>query len=240
MQRAEKDKLKFRLSLLLTLLAIGVLWIVKIIETSIDENAFAHYGVLPRDVSGLKGIFLYPFIHGDWDHLISNSIPLLVLGTIFLYTYSRVAIRSLFLIYILGGFWLWLIGNWGSDVTSYHIGASGMVYGIASFLAFSGMIRKDRQSTGIALFVILFYGGMVWGILPIQEGVSWEGHLTGAMAGMVAAFGFRNEGRPSVDQFSGEIEDQRPFFIKYADLRKQYEVPENRPLIFYSYHRSKD
>ena len=164
------------------------LWAIKFYEWN-SGSSFANYGVFPRTVSGLKGIIASPFIHGDFKHLISNSIPLLILSAALFYFYKRLAFRGFFWVYFLGGFWLWLGGRY-----AFHIGASGVVYGLTTFIFLSGVLRRDTRLMAISLLVVFLYGGMVWGIFPLIREVSWEAHLFGALAGLLLAVVYRNEG----------------------------------------------
>lgn len=165
-----------------------LLWLIKLYEWNVGVS-FADYGVFPRTLSGMKGIFASPFIHGDFKHLISNSIPLLILSAGLFYFYKLLAFRVFFWVYILGGFWLWLGGR-----DAYHIGASGVVYGLTTFVFLSGVIRRDTRLMAISMLVVFLYGGMVWGIFPLIKEVSWEAHLFGALAGMLIAIVYRKEG----------------------------------------------
>ena len=131
---------------------------------------------------------LSPFLHGDLSHLFSNSFPIIVLGFIILQNYRSIAWQLLFWLTAMSGFWTWAIGR-----PSHHIGASGVIYGMAFFVFFSGILRRDTRSMALAMLVTFLYGGLVWGLLPIQIGVSWEGHIAGAVAGVICAIYFREE-----------------------------------------------
>jgi membrane associated rhomboid family serine protease len=170
------------------LLFVAALWVVKFIEIKSGYELSA-YGVYPKTAAGLKGIITSPFIHGDFKHLISNSVPLLILGGVLFYFYRNLAWRVILAVYLLGGFWLWLGGR-----MSYHIGASGLVYGITTFLFLSGILRREIRLMALSLLVVFLYGGMVWGIFPLFTGISWEAHLFGSCAGMLMAFVYRKEG----------------------------------------------
>lgn len=161
---------------------VAVLWVVHFIKIG-TNFPFGNYGVFPREISGIKGIFFAPLIHGDFEHLISNSVPLLVLTTILGYFYRKVAIPSFIIIYILTGFAVWLFAR-----RSIHIGASGVVYGLVSFVFWSGVFRRNLRSIVLALIVTILYSGYFAGILPTKEGISWESHLFGAFAGLFVAF----------------------------------------------------
>lgn len=179
------EKKKFRKGLLIAFSLLIIIWLVKIFELSFGIS-FVHFGVLPRNISGLIGIFLFPFIHSGFEHLISNSFPILLLVTAIFYFYPTSSLKVLIIIYILSGTLLWIIGR-----ESYHIGASAVVYGLVTFVFFSGIIRWDRRSIVVSLLVTFLYGGFTWGVLPIDESVSWEGHLSGALVGLLCAIIFR-------------------------------------------------
>jgi len=168
-----------------------LLWIVHTIDWILPTVDFSSYGVYPRDIGGLKGVLFYPLLHGDYSHLFSNSVPLLVLGFIIFSSYRKVAVSTISIIYFLSGALVWIFAR-----PNFHIGASGLVYGFAFFVFFSGVFRRDVRSMALAMLVAFLYGGIVWGVLPIYEGVSFEGHLFGAFAGTLSAWMYRNVNRP--------------------------------------------
>jgi membrane associated rhomboid family serine protease len=180
---------------------VVVLWIIKIIEITFDLN-FTDYGVFPRHAEGLIGILTSPLIHADFEHLISNSIPMLVLGAALIYFYKEFALRVFVLVYLLSGFWLWIIGR-----ENYHIGASGVLYGLVTFLFFSGVLRKHTGLMALSLLVVFLYGGLVWGIFPLYKIISWESHLCGSLAGILLAFVYRKEG-PQRKVYEWELEEE--------------------------------
>lgn len=184
------NKSQFKDRLLLALGFVFVMWTVKIVELLFHLN-FAVYGVYPRHQSGLKGILTMPFLHADWAHLMSNTLPafLLILATFSFY--RSVAGRVVILISVVSGFLVWVVAR-----PSYHIGASALIYGLAAFLFLSGVFRRDRKSIAVALLVAFMYGSMVWGMLPIYPGVSWEGHLCGAVTGGFLAYVYRHRDPP--------------------------------------------
>ena len=182
------DARKLRRSIYLTVSFVVVIWMVKIVETTWQVD-FGVYGILPRTLSGTIGIVTAPLIHGDIFHLLSNSFPLLILGVTFFYFYDKVAPVVLLLIYLMTGFWVWIAAREGY----YHIGASGVVYGLLAFLLVSGFLRRDRRSLSISFIILFLYGStFFFGLFPGDARVSWESHLMGALAGIFCAVYFRN------------------------------------------------
>jgi membrane associated rhomboid family serine protease len=182
-------------------LLVMVMWLVKYAEYACACD-FGEYGVFPRSMEGIRGIFLSPFIHGDIEHLASNSVPLLLLGAGLVYFYRELAIRVFALIYFLSGAWLWIAGR-----EVYHIGASGLIYGLAFFLFVSGVLRRDTRLMAISLLVVFLYGSMVWGVFPLWRGISWEAHLFGSIAGILCAVVYRKKG-PQRQAYIWEMEDE--------------------------------
>lgn len=196
---------------------VSVLWIVHFIKISTNIH-FGGYGIFPREVSGIKGIFFAPLIHGDFEHLISNSVPLIVLTTILSYFYKKVAIPAFVIIYILTGFAVWLFAR-----RSIHIGASGVVYGLVSFVFWSGVFRRNLRSIVLALIVTILYSGYFAGILPTKEGISWESHLFGAIAGLMVAFlvkGIVEEEDIKVDPWADEQLEPEKYLLPRDTFEK--------------------
>tara|TARA_B110000908_G_scaffold91290_1_gene108383 strand:+ start:2932 stop:3603 length:672 start_codon:yes stop_codon:yes gene_type:complete len=183
------------------ILFLIIMWIVKIIEYYFGIS-FAHYGVFPQSLSGLKGIFFSPFIHKDFNHLINNSYPILILGGMLFSFYKKIAPQLFLWLFFIAGFWLWIIGR-----PSFHIGASGLIYALAAFLFSSGIIRKNPKLYAVSLLIIFLYGSMVWGLLPTKEPISWEGHLSGFIAGILVAIFYRKEG-PKRKKYQWEIDEE--------------------------------
>ena len=179
------EKKKFVRCLVYPVAFVVLLWTIKILEMSLEFNLVS-FGIFPRKFSGLIGIITAPLIHADFNHLISNSLPLLFLGIGISYAYPTIS-KKLFLgVYILHGLLVWIFAR-----QAYHIGASGLVYGFVAFLFFSGIIRRDNRSVALALIVTFLYGGLTWGVLPIKAEISWEAHLFGSLIGILFAFLFR-------------------------------------------------
>jgi membrane associated rhomboid family serine protease len=190
-------------SVLLPALFLLVLWLIAITEHTLDLS-FHQLGVYPRSLIGLPGIIMSPFVHGDFKHLFANSVPLFVMGAGIIYFYRSLSYRVFLIIWIASGICLWIGGR-----PSYHIGASGLVYGMAAFLFFSGAIRRDPRLAAISLIIVFLYGGMVWGIFPIWPTISWEGHLFGGISGLACAIAYRHHG-PQRKIYSWEIEEEEP------------------------------
>ncbi len=145
-------------------------------------------GIFPREVDGVWGIFFAPFIHGDIGHLLSNAAPMFLTLWMMLYFYPRVALRGFLLIYFLTGLSVWLFGR-----SVYHIGASGVIYGLVAFIFWSGIFRRNLKSIVLSLIMVFLYSGMIFGILPNERGISWESHLFGGVVGILVAWWYKEE-----------------------------------------------
>ncbi len=190
----------FRVALEIALAFVALLWLVQLFNWSLDLE-LQRFGVRPREWRGLVGVLVAPLLHGNFMHLIANSVPLLVLGTVMLHLYPGAALRVLVAVYLGPGIAVWLLGKDG-----VHIGASGIAYGLVSYILVAGLIRRDRRAIAASLLVCFIYGSLVWGVLPIEPGVSWETHLAGALIGIVCAYLFRNLDIPPRRRYSWEME----------------------------------
>jgi membrane associated rhomboid family serine protease len=161
------------------------------------------FGIMPRDFEGLRGIILSPFIHGEWNHLLSNLLPMLVLGILLFTSYREIAFRVFFLIYMLTGIWVWMFAR-----ESYHIGASGVVYGLWSFVLLSGFLRRRSDLIVLSFLLVFFYGSLFWGLFPIFPDVSFEAHVSGMLAGVMCAIYYLRQGPQKPKYF--EEEDEEP------------------------------
>lgn len=161
---------------------ILILYAIQVFNTFLPLEKF---GIFPRSVIGIPGIAFSPLLHANFSHLASNTLPLIVLFSMLVYTYPKeVVSKAILAIIILGGSMVWLFAR-----KSYHIGASGLIYGLIVFLVYSGIRNRNTKATTIAIITLFLYGGLIWGVLPILSGhhVSWEGHLFGAIAGGITA-----------------------------------------------------
>jgi membrane associated rhomboid family serine protease len=193
------DKKKFIASLIFPVGFVFLLWVIKISEIIFNLN-FTTFGILPGNVNGLPGILLAPLIHANFKHLFSNSLPILFLGTGIIYFYRKSSYKVILIIYLGTGILDWLFAR-----KAYHIGASGIIYGFVTFLFFSGIIRRDTRAIALALLVTFLYGSLIWGILPLDSGISWESHLFGSIMGIFCAFLYKSSD-PAI-KYEWEYED---------------------------------
>lgn len=204
-QQIAIEKKELKEAVLCGVLLTALPWAIHIIGV-VFSLRLKQYGLQPLEWRGLVGILTMPFLHADWEHLISNTPALLLLMSGLFLFYKREAWRMLIYLYVLSGFFTWLMGR-----SSTHIGASGLVYALAMFHFLSGVIKKVPRQRAFALLVAFLYGGFVWAFFPtLYQGtsISWEGHLSGLLAGMILAFYFRKKGpEPPVYPFLEEDED---------------------------------
>lgn len=197
------EKKLFYHSLVFPGFVLFVIWFVKFIEFGFDAD-LGFLGVFPRKVEGLIGILTSPLVHADIKHLFDNSIPLFFLSLAIFYFYREVAYQVFFFIYIITGILVWFFAR-----EAYHIGASGLIYGFASFIFLSGIIKGNRNLLAISMLVVFLYGSLVWGLLPYDYKISWESHLMGAVTGLFMAIKYRKEGpEPDVEQWMNEMDEE--------------------------------
>lgn len=182
------EKKKFINAIFYPALFVVILSIIHFVQYAFDFN-FYQFGIYPKETKGLVGIITSIFIHGNFNHLFNNAIPLLILGSALFYFYKPVAVKIVVWIVLMGGFWTWVMAR-----ESYHIGASGLIYGLFSFLLVSGFIRLNKQLIALSFFVVIVYGSMVWGIFPIKLEISYEAHFWGFVSGIILAIFYRKEG----------------------------------------------
>lgn len=199
------------------LILLLISWVVWFFDKT-ENLSLYKLGILPRDVSGLKGILFSPFIHStqDFAHIVNNSVPLFFLTWALFYFYKEIAIPVFLLIWGLTETWVWVGAK-----EAYHIGISGILYGLVTFLFYSGVLRKNKNLLGLTLLVTFLYGGMVWGVLPYDISISWESHLFGAIAGVLLAIYYRKQG-PKNDYQEWPEEKEPPYLIR-EDGTKDYD-----------------
>jgi len=183
-------KAKLKKSFKIALWVTAIIWAVFILDKLVFFADFRQLGIKPRQIEGLIGIPLSPFLHAGWGHILSNSIPLFILTFFLVLIYEKLWIQVTIFSVFLGGLCVWLL----AQKNSVHIGASGVIFSYIAFILFSGIFRKSFQSIIIGLIVLFLYGGaLIRGIIPGQLGISWQGHLFGAIAGAIAAYIYRNK-----------------------------------------------
>ncbi|MCX7562246.1 rhomboid family intramembrane serine protease [Xanthomonadaceae bacterium XH05] len=202
-EQARLDRRRFTRALFASAGFIALLWWIKMFETGLDVS-FSALGVTPGSLSGLIGLLTAPLLHASVGHLINNTLPLLVLGTLALAIYPRASRFAVPLIWLGSGLGIWLIGR-----DSVHLGASGLSHGLMLFLFSLGLLRRDRPAIAAAMIAFFLYGGMVLTVLPGDPQVSWEAHMSGAACGVLAALlWFRRDPPPARKRYSWEDEDE--------------------------------
>lgn len=224
-------KKRIKLSVIPSLILVFFIWIMFVIDyLQVVPFNFSRLGIYPLRVEGLIGIVFSPFVHSSFSHLVSNSVPLLVMVTMIFYFYNQIAIKSISFLWLLSGLFTWFIGR-----SAYHIGASGFVFALVFFLFFSGLFRKYIPLVAVSMIVIFIYGSTIWSIFPITElidvSLSWEAHLSGAISGLIVAFAYRKHGpqKPEVvwdDDDDDENEDKTitpNVYIDWENVTYEYE-----------------
>lgn len=186
---------------------LTTIWMVFLMNEAYDLN-LNQWGVHPRSLGGFAGIFSMPFLHGNTEHIFSNSFPLFIAHALLIHYYPKESLKIWSILFFFSGFGVWLYAGAGSN----HIGASGLVYGLVAFIIASALIKKNRKLLAAGGILIFFYGSMVWGIFPqlnfdLSSRISWEGHLSGALSGIITAWAFRNNGPENEVYFADEDED---------------------------------
>lgn len=199
----KRDIQRIMLAAVVPLFLIFILFLLKFMEVGMDWD-FSHMGVYPMEKRGIVGIFTHPLIHSGFSHLLANTLPLFFLSWCLFYFYRGIAGRIFMIIWIGAGLLTFMIGKPG-----WHIGASGLIYGLAFFLFFSSILRKYVPLIAISLLVTFLYGGIIWHMFPYfsPANMSWEGHLSGGIMGTLCAFGFLNHGPQRPEPFADETDD---------------------------------
>ncbi|MCK5091106.1 MAG: rhomboid family intramembrane serine protease [Gammaproteobacteria bacterium] len=200
---AKNDTWRLRRSLLLSVLFVAVLWSIKLTDVLLGLNLI-QYGIYPGELSGLWGILWAPLIHGSVQHLIANTLPVIILLTTLLYGYPKSARIVLLCLYVGTGVGVWLFAR-----SAYHIGASSLTFGLMFFIFTIGALRWDKRAIALSSMVFFLYGGMVWGVLPRDPTVSFESHFFSAVIGIVLAFILKNIDSPLPEKkYRWEGEDE--------------------------------
>lgn len=197
---SERAQANFRLAFKIALGFVALIWLIQLWNWGLDLG-LARFGVRPRELGGLPGILLAPLLHDGFTHLIGNSLPLLVGGTMMLHLYPNSALKLMPAVYLGPGIAVWLFAR-----GSVHVGASGLVYGLVSYIFVAGLIRRDTRAIAASLLVSFLYGTLVWGVLPIERGVSWETHLAAGLIGLALAIVLRHLDIPPRKRYGWEDE----------------------------------
>ncbi len=238
----QRDHFKFSTGVIIyPVFFVLTIWLVFWFEVRFGFN-FSKYGVYPQTLKGLRGVVLSPFLHGDIKHIYHNTIPLFVLSMALFYFYKPIAWKVILFGILFSGFFTWCIGR-----PSYHIGASGLIYVLVSFTFFKGVFAKHYRLIALSLLIIFLYGSMIWYAIPVKEGISWEGHLSGLVTGLLFALFFRKEiAKPKKYAWEQENynEDEDPFlkhFDKDGNFIEYIEPEQEETKINYIYkEESKD
>jgi len=209
-------------TLAIPLYSVLFLWIVLLLDSKYNLHLY-YYGIYPRSINGLIGIFASPFIHKNISHLASNSVPLFIMLLSLFYFYRIIAFKVIWQGVLISGMLTWLFAR-----TSYHIGASGVIYLLVSFIFFSGLISKYYRLIAVSLIVVFLYGSLVWYMFPanVKEGISWEGHLFGFLTGLLLAIRYRKV-LPKPDKYEWEKDDYiEDDFDKLFDTDGNFNPPK--------------
>lgn len=227
----EEQHLKFTPEVLLyPILLVMSIWVVFWLEIRFGFR-LNDFGIKPLTFKGLRGILFSPFIHGGISHLYHNTIPLFVLSSGLFFFYRKISWQILIIGAFLTGVLTWLIGR-----PAYHIGASGVIYMLVSFLFFKGILAKHYRLIALSLLVVFLYGSMVWYVLPVEEGISWEGHLSGLIIGLLLAIVFRKQiiEAPKFDWEKDDYNEEDDEFLQHFDENGNFiEKPKEEAIDIY-------
>jgi membrane associated rhomboid family serine protease len=217
-----KARRNFRLAVKIALVCVGVIWAIFIVD-AVFGLRLGRYGLRPGSVSGLTGILAAPLLHANFQHILSNTLPLFISLTATLYLYPRSALRVIPAIWLGSGALAWVIGR-----PNLHYGASGLIYGLLAFVFFSGLFRRDMRSVSVSLLVGFLYGSMIWGVLPIRPQMSWEMHLSGMVFGSLLAVLYREWDRAPILRYEWEDDDSVPDWYPEDDDDDDFNLPDKR------------
>ncbi|NCQ86978.1 MAG: rhomboid family intramembrane serine protease [Microcystis aeruginosa W13-18] len=181
MSQGSRQEIKTQAIILATFVAI--FWLLEILDQFFFRGSLDIFGIIPHQVIGLRGILFAPFLHGDFSHLIANTVPFLILGWLVMLQETSDFFIVTGLTMLVGGLGVWLFATPGS----IHIGASILIFGYLGFLLLRGYFQRNIPSILLSILVFLLYGGTIWGVLPSRPGISWQGHLFGFLGGVLAA-----------------------------------------------------
>lgn len=240
----EEHEFRFSYSVIvLPLLFVLTMWFVFWLEVQLGVR-FSNLGIYPRTLKGLIGVITSPFIHADISHLYNNTVPLMVLLAALRYFYREQSMKILISGILVSGFLTWIIGR-----PSYHIGASGLIYLLVSFIFFKGIITRYYRLVALSLFVVVVYGGLIWYIFPSEQThISWEGHLSGFIGGVFFSFIYKTAPLRQIKKFDWEKENFQPeqdAFMRHFDEEGNFiELPRQTTTgdeeVYYSYKENSE
>lgn len=196
-------------------------WMIFILEVSLSID-LTQYGLLPRNLTHWYGVLTMPFLHGSLDHILSNSISFIILGTMIFYFYHNQALQVFLWSYFLSGALTWIIGR-----DSFHIGASAMIYAFAGYVFTAGIVSKNKNLSAVSLIVVFLYGSMIWGIFPQDNGISWEGHLSGLIVGVVLALIYKPVKHVESDEHSNYYHHHYHHVVHHEFHESNYNCTED-------------
>ncbi len=223
-QSMEHQPKIIRITLLLAFSLVAIMGIVYAYDITFDLKLY-RFGVFPRSISGLVGIITAPFIHSTngYSHLFNNSVPMFVLTWLLFYNFRNIALKVFLIIFFGTGILVWLFGR-----ENYHIGMSGVIYGLTSFLMLGGFLTKHLRIAAISLLVIFLYGSFIWGIFPVNPSISFEGHFFGFFVGALLAILFRKQ-LPQPEKFRYEIEEELGLIEYENEFWKTEQIEDEIP-----------
>ncbi len=194
---------RFRGAMNTVLALVALLWAILLVDQLLPGE-LRRFGAQPGELSGLLGLVTMPLLHGGFVHLITNTLPLIMLGVALLYFYSETAWKVIPWFWLVPGLFVWFVGAEGSN----HVGASGLTFALLGYVGLGGLLRRDAAMLAVSLATLFYYGGMLSGVLPIEPGVSWEAHLGGVLTGLVLAIWYRRADIPPRRRYDYEDEDE--------------------------------
>lgn len=245
----KQDDFKFSPSVILVpVLMVLTIWLVFWFQVRVYYG-IKYFGIEPLTFSGLKGVLFSPFLHSNISHLYNNTVPLFVLSMALFYFYNKISWKVILYGILISGLLTWLIGRPGN-----HIGASGLIYVLVSFIFFKGVLAKHYRLIALSLLVVFLYGSMIWYVFPVKDNMSWEGHLSGLITGLLFAVIFRKQiAKPEIyaweqpdyneeeDEFMKHFDENGNFIeFKEEDSEVIEATPQPKTTIRYIYKKSSE
>ena len=227
----QEDNKILKTSIIISVMIVFLPWVIIAIEAGLNDR-FTNLGIYPLKGVGILGIATHWLVHGDLKHLISNTFPFFISLFMLFYHYRKIAFEVLIYIALTTGFWVWMIGR----DNSLHIGASGLIYGLESFIILSGILSKNKRLMAAGLILIFLHGGLIYGLIAgfFDQKISYEAHIAGFFAGILYAFWFKNK--------INKTPKVKIQYIAYIELQNywlyQNNSAQNKPLLRYKYEEN--